>query len=64
MKFIYVRDVYDQSVVLKLLAILLHNWHFYFVFKIPVDSVPERQVPDRSGTNQIAGFHVPERSRK
>ena len=64
MKFTYVRDVYYQSVVLKLLAILLHNWQFYFISKIPVDSVPERQVPDRSGINQIAGFHVPERSRK
>ena len=51
MKFIYVRDVYDQSVVLKLLAILLHNWQFYFISKISVDSIPERQVPDRSGTN-------------
>ena len=54
MKFLitYVHDVHHQSI----LAILLHHWHFYFASKIPAVSDPERQVPDRSGTNEIAGF--------
>ena len=60
----YVHDIYYQSTVLKLLAISFHNWHiFNYVSKIPAVSGPERQVPDRSGANQIAGFHVPDRAK-
>ena len=66
MKFLttYVHDVYHQSVVLKVLAISFHNW-YTFIFRSKFPTVrSERQVPDRSGTIQIAGFHVPDRSRK
>ena len=35
---------------------------FYFVPKISAYSGPERQFPNRSGTNKITGFHVPDRS--
>ena len=44
--------------------LVLQLIYFYFVSKIPAVSGPERQVPDCSGTNQIAGFHVLHRSRK
>ena len=42
MKFLttYVHDVYHQSVVLKLFAILFHNWHIFILFlKFPLSAV-------------------------
>ena len=44
----YVLDVYQQNVVLKLLAILFHNWHIFILFlKFPLSGqLPEQQVPD------------------
>ena len=61
----YVHDVCRQSLVLKLLASCsITDVFILIVSKVHALSGPERQVPDRSGTNQIAGFHVPDRSRK
>ena len=44
--------------------LVLQLIYFYFVSKIPAVSGPERQVTERSETNQIAGFHVRNRSRE
>ena len=65
--YAYVHDVYHQSVVLtELLAILFHNWHIFILFlKFPLSAVRNGKFQSNcwiSGTNQIAGFHVPDRS--